>query len=129
MARKANLELRQQIWHLYCNDPDQTAISKKLKIPHQLVSYHIQKLKGEINYRLNKIAIEEFQETRLKVIDSVQQEIAQLSEEIDNQAHPVIKIKLRELRHQLRIDLYKLQGDGESVIALRKKMMEKEHTQ
>lgn len=127
MARKANLELRHQIWTLYCNDPNQSTIAKKLGIDRQLVNYHIQKLKGEINYRLNVKSIEEFAEYRLKVMDSIEQEIADVTEKIaflESQNAYDLSLKYREHRKDLKIDLYKVMGDGESVLALKRKMSE-----
>lgn len=129
MARRKNLELRQKIWHLYCNNPDQSEIARQLKIDRQLVNYHIKKLKGEINYRLNVKTIEEFAEYRLKVMDSLEREIADVTAKIEyfeSQEAYKLALAYREYRKELKVDLYRIMGDGEAVLSLRRKMMAKQ---
>lgn len=129
MARKENLELRHKIWQLYCKDNDQAEIARILKIDRQLVHYHMQKLKGELNYRLNIKSIEEFAEYRLRLMDSLEQEIAEVSRKIEHfESQEAYKLALsyREYRKELKTDLYRIMGDGEAVLSLKRKMAEKE---
>ena len=129
MAKKVNLKLREQIWHLYCNDTNQTRIAEELKVPQQTVSWHINKLKGDINYRLNVKCIEEFAEYRLRMMDSLELEIAEVTKQIEKFEKLFefeVALKYREYRKSLKLDLYEVMGDGEAVLALRRKMLSKD---
>jgi predicted transcriptional regulator len=130
MGRKANLALRQQIWSMYINDKNETRIAKKLGISQQYVSYHVRKVKKSNEYRDNMRQVVEFSELRMQIIDAITQDISELTEKIEKIADDpkmiVVWKMLHDARNSRRIDLYRVQGDGETVLALRQKMKSNE---
>ncbi|MFM7795581.1 MAG: hypothetical protein ACKO7N_02345 [Candidatus Nitrosotenuis sp.] len=108
--------VKEAVYRDYLNGFTQAEIAKRHNIRQQTVSKVITKVKTTVEYRLSNIALFEFSEYFVKTKDSIEQDIAEITAEMEKTDNPDRKDKLRDQRHQRKIHLFQLIGDGMTVL-------------
>lgn len=113
-------ELKAEIYRDYLNGFTEREIADRRNISQPTVSRAIAKVSGMVEYRLSNLALFEFSEYFVKTKDAIERDIKELTEEMEKETDNERKDKLREQRHQRRLHLWQLIGDGPLVLYLRK---------
>lgn len=119
MVTKVQADTRYKIYQLYLEGHDETTIAQKFGIAQQTVSFHIRKIRGSIDHRVNALAISEFQQEFIKIKDAINKDVSELSDKLAEAETVPDWLAIHNARHTRRLDLWKLMGDGELVLAVR----------
>lgn len=120
MVSELSEQQRVTIYELSLQGYTEQQIADKTGIPRSTVGWHIRKIEGLVEYRLSELAIKEFQLEFMKNRDAITNDIREITERMQQVTDNLEWIKLHDSRHQRRLDLWKLLGDGQVVMALKK---------
>lgn len=115
-----NDEIRIEVYKDYLNGFTEKEIAVRKGVSQSTVSRLIAKVSGMVEYRLSNLALHEFSEYFVKTKDAIERDIKEITEEIERETDNERKDKLRDQRHQRRLHLWQLIGDGPLVLYLRK---------
>ena len=113
-------QLKEQVYRLHINGNSEYQIADKLNLNRNTVHKVISKFKGTLEHRLSDIAIFEFEQQFIKTKDAIEIDIQELSDRLEKEEDEDRKLRIRDMIHKRRLDLWLLLGDGHMVLVLKK---------
>ena len=115
-----NSELKSVVYADYLNDLTENEIAKKHNLSRSMVHRTLSSIKGTLEHRISQIAIYEFEEYFIKLKDAIEKDVREITQDMEREEDPERKDRLRQMRHQRRLDIWKLLGDGDMVLVMKK---------